>query len=96
MASNVEWMQKHVEHYWANKNDMCEAIEEIEDLDKLGPGFTSTDPLEEIDIGDGVTPRLTFIKKDLNAEYKASLTKLLKEYVEIFCLELSRDAWFKP
>jgi hypothetical protein len=26
MTSNVEWLQKHVEHYWANKNDMCEAI----------------------------------------------------------------------
>jgi hypothetical protein len=46
MTSNVEWLQKRVEHYWANKNDMCEAIEEIEDLDKLALGFMSTDPLE--------------------------------------------------
>jgi hypothetical protein len=52
-----------VEHYRANKNDMCEAIEETEDLDKFGLGFTSADPLEEIDIGDGVIQRLTFIKK---------------------------------
>jgi hypothetical protein len=28
-------------------------IEEFRDLDKLGQGFTSVDPLEEIDIGDG-------------------------------------------
>jgi hypothetical protein len=46
MTSNVEWLQKRVEHYRANKNDMCEAIEETEDLDKLGLGFTSADPLE--------------------------------------------------
>jgi hypothetical protein len=39
-----------VEHYRANKNDMYEAIEETKDLDKLGPGFMSADPLEEIDI----------------------------------------------
>jgi hypothetical protein len=52
-----------VEHYRANKNDMCEAIEETEDLDKLGPSFTSDDPLEEIDIGDGVTPRPTLLRK---------------------------------
>jgi hypothetical protein len=52
-----------VENYRANKNDTCEAIEETEDLDKLGLGFMSADPLEEIDIGDGVTPRPTFIKK---------------------------------
>jgi hypothetical protein len=39
VTSNVEWLQKRVEHYLANKNDMCEAIEETEDLDKLGPGM---------------------------------------------------------
>jgi hypothetical protein len=44
VASNVEWLQKHVEHYRANKNDMCEVIEETDDLDKLGPGFMSVDP----------------------------------------------------
>jgi hypothetical protein len=48
---------------------MCEAIEETEDLDKLGPCFISVDPLEEIDIGDGVTPRLTFVSKNFNADY---------------------------
>jgi hypothetical protein len=63
MAPNVEWLQKCVEHYRANKNDMCEAIEEMGDLDKLGPGFMLANPLEEIDIGDGVTPRPTFVKK---------------------------------
>jgi hypothetical protein len=64
MASIVEWLQKRVEHYRANKNDMCEAIEEAEDLDKLGPDFMLVDPLEEIDIGDGVTPRPTFVNKN--------------------------------
>ena len=38
-------------------------IEEFRDLDKLGQGFTSADPLEEIDIGDGKTPRPTFVNK---------------------------------
>jgi hypothetical protein len=64
MASIVEWLQKRVEHYRANKNDMCEAIEEAEDLDKLDPDFMLVDPLEEIDIGDGVTPRPTFVNKN--------------------------------
>jgi hypothetical protein len=36
-------------------------IEEFRDLDKLGQGFTSADPLEEIDIGDGKTSRPTFV-----------------------------------
>jgi hypothetical protein len=32
---------------------MCEAIEDFDDLSKLGKGFTPADPLEEVDIGDG-------------------------------------------
>jgi hypothetical protein len=84
MASNVEWLQKRVEHYRANKNDMCEAIEEIEDLDKLGPSFMLVDPLEEIDIGDGVTPRPTFVNKNLNDDYKNNLVEFLREYVDCF------------
>jgi hypothetical protein len=35
---------------------MCEAIEDFDDLSKLGQGFTSVDPLEEVDIGDGTEP----------------------------------------
>jgi hypothetical protein len=84
MTSNVEWLQKCVEHYRANKNDMCEPIEETEDLDKLGPGFMSADPLEEIDIGDGVTPKPSFVNKNLSADYKSNLVKLLREYVDCF------------
>jgi hypothetical protein len=84
MISNVEWLQKRVGHYQTNKNDMCEAIEEMEDLDKLGPGFMLVDPLEEIDIGDGVTPRPTFINKNLSANYKSNLVRLLREYVDCF------------
>jgi hypothetical protein len=73
-----------VDHYRANKNNMCEAIEEMEDLDKLGLGFMSADPLEEIDIGDSVTPRLTFVNKNLSVDYKNNLVVLLREYVDYF------------
>ena len=34
---------------WSDRdkaNDMCEAIEDLGDLDKLGQGFTSADPLK--------------------------------------------------
>jgi hypothetical protein len=29
---------------------MCEAIEDFDDLSKLGQGFTSADPLEKVDV----------------------------------------------
>ena len=44
---------ERIEHYRSRMNDMCEAIEDTEDMDKLGQGFTSADPLEKVDIGDG-------------------------------------------
>jgi hypothetical protein len=95
MASNVEWLQKCVEHYQANKNDMCETIEETEDLDKLGPGFMSANSLEEIDIGDSVTPRPTFVNKNLSADYKNNLVKFLREYVDCFAWNYQEMLGFK-
>jgi hypothetical protein len=84
-----------VQHYRANKYDMCEAIEETEDLDKLGSGFMSTDSLEEIDIGDGVTPRPTFVNKNLSADYKNNLVEFFR-VCRLVYLELPRNARFKP
>ena len=63
MDPNEEWLQKHLVDYRSDENDMYESIEELEDMNKLGQGFTSADPLEEVDIGDGSIPRLTFVKQ---------------------------------
>ena len=59
-------------------------IEEFRDLDKLGQGFTSADPLEEIDIGDGKTPRPTFVNKTLETDPRDEMIGLLKEYSDCF------------
>ena len=57
---------------------MCEAIEDLDDLDKLGQGFMSADPLEKVDIGDGSIPRPTFVNANLSDDCKVDLIKLLK------------------
>ena len=87
MDPNSEWLQKRLVEYRSNENDMYESIEELDDMDKLGQGFTSADPLEEIDIGDGSTPRPTFVIANLRADHKAKLIELLKEYVCCFAWE---------
>jgi len=109
--SNAEWLQQRIEHYRARTKDMCETINESEDMDKLGQGFTPADPLEKVDLGDGTIPRPTFVNKNLSVEFKGDLIKLLKEYIDCFAWEhsempgLSRDlvehrlpikAGFKP
>ena len=63
MDPNSEWLQKRLVEYRSNENDMYESIEELDDMDKLGQGFTSAGPLEEIDIGDGSISRPTFVTK---------------------------------
>jgi hypothetical protein len=65
-------------------NDMCEAIEDFYEVEKLGQGFSSIDPLEEIDIGDWITPWLTFVNKNMSLEYKDVAIKLLIDYVDCF------------
>jgi hypothetical protein len=55
----------------ASNSSEVSTIEEFRDLDKLGQGFTSIDPLEEIDIGDGKTPWPTFLA------YSLSLGKIM-------------------
>jgi hypothetical protein len=65
MQKNVEWLRHRTEQYQSITNDMCETIEDFDEVEKLGQGFLLADPLEEIDIEDGITPRLTFVKKNV-------------------------------
>jgi hypothetical protein len=71
---SVKWLQKRTEEYRSKQNDMHETIEDFEDMDKLGHGFSSADPLEEIDIGDGSVPRPTFVNANLKANEKSKVT----------------------
>src|SRR4051812_38210956 len=87
MDSNSKWLQKRLEDYRYNGNDMFEPIEELEDMDKLGQGFASADPLDEIDIGGGSIPRPTFVNKNLEVDCKAKIIELLKEYICCFAWE---------
>ena len=55
--------------------------------DKLGHGFTSTDELEEVDIGPRDRPRATYVSAKLDPEYKQELIDLLKEFKDCFAWE---------
>jgi hypothetical protein len=81
---NIEWLRHRTKQYRSNINNICKAIEDFEEVEKIRQGFSSTDPLEEIDIGDGITPRPTFVNKNMSLEYKDAIINLLKEYVDCF------------
>jgi hypothetical protein len=80
----VDWLRHRTEQYWSTMNDMCEAIEDFNEIEKLGHGFLSADPLEEIDIVDAITPRLAFVNKNISLEHKDAIIKLLKDYIDCF------------
>jgi hypothetical protein len=63
---------------------MCEAIEDFDEVEKLGQGFSSVDPLEDIDIRDAITSRPTFVNKNVSSEHKDAIIKLLKDFVDCF------------
>jgi hypothetical protein len=84
MQKNVEWLWHRTEQYRSTMNDMCEAIEDFDEVEKLGHVFSSADPLEEIDIGDGITPRPTLVTKNMSLEHKDAIIKLLRDYVDYF------------
>jgi hypothetical protein len=84
MQKNAEWLWHHTEQYQSTTNDMCEATEDFDEVEKLGQGFSLVDPLEEIDIGDEITPRSTFVNKNMSLEHKEAIIKLLRDYVDCF------------
>jgi hypothetical protein len=68
----------------SSDSSVGDMIEEFRDLDKLGQGFTSADPLEEIDIENGKTLRPTFVNKTLETDPRNEMIGLLKEYSDCF------------
>lgn len=68
----------------ASNSSELSTIVEFKDLDKLGLGFTLVDSLEEIDIGDGKTPRPNFVNKTLEAHPRDEMIGFLKEYFDCF------------
>jgi hypothetical protein len=58
---------------------MCEAIEDFEEVEMLGQGFSLVDPLDEIGIGDGITPKPIFVNKNMSLEHKCDIPLLSKD-----------------
>jgi hypothetical protein len=81
---NVEWLRHRTEQYQSITNDMCESIEDFDEVEKFGQGFSSADPLEEIDIGVGITPRPTFVNKNMSLDHMDAIIKLLRGYIDYF------------
>jgi hypothetical protein len=84
MQKNIKWLRHLTEQYRPITNDMCATTKNFDEVEKLGQRFSTVDPLEEIDIGDGITPRPTFVNKNISLEHKDAIIKLLRSYIDYF------------
>jgi hypothetical protein len=65
---------------------------DLADDGKLGYRFTSTDELEEVDIGPGDKPRPTFICKKFDPSLREPMIALPKEYSDCFAWDYTEMA----
>jgi hypothetical protein len=62
---DLEWLSRRTEKYHSSKDDAMGVVEDLDEMGKLGRGFSSMDDLDKVDIGDGVIPQPTYISARL-------------------------------
>jgi hypothetical protein len=63
---DLEWLSRWIAEYCSSKDDAMGVVEDLDELGKIGRGFSSMDDLEKVDIGDGVIPWPTHVCAHLN------------------------------
>jgi hypothetical protein len=63
---DLEWLSMWTTEYRSSKDDAVDVVEDLDELGKLGRGFSSMDDIEKVDIGDGVVHRPTYVSAHLN------------------------------
>jgi hypothetical protein len=56
--------------YRSSKDNAMGMVKDLDELGKLGRGFSSMDDIEKVYIGDGVVPRATYGSARLNMSKK--------------------------
>jgi hypothetical protein len=70
ISKDLEWLSRQTMEYRSYTDDAMGVVEDLDELGKLGRGFSSMDDLEEVDIGDGVVSQPTYVSARLNTSQK--------------------------
>jgi hypothetical protein len=65
ISRDLEWLNRWTAEYCSSTDNAIGVLEDLDELGKLGQDFSSMDDMEEIDIGDGVVPRPTYVSARL-------------------------------
>jgi hypothetical protein len=95
VSKDLEWLSRRTVEYRSYIDDAMGMVEDLDELGKLDQGFSSMDDLEEVDIGDGVISRPTFVSACLNTSKKIGNNQVVEGVHVLFCLGLHQDARVK-
>jgi hypothetical protein len=95
VSNDLESLSRRRTKYHSYTDDAMSMVEDLDELGKLGQGFSSMDDLEKVDIGDRVIPRHTYVSARLNMSQKTRNNQVVEGIHVLFCLGLHQDAWFK-
>jgi hypothetical protein len=59
-------------------------VEDLDNIGKLGQGFTSVDELVEVNLGEEMDKRPMYINASLDSEQKHRIHELLREFMDCF------------
>jgi hypothetical protein len=65
-SKDLEWLSRWTAEYHSYMDDGMGVVEDLDELGKLGKGFSSMDDLEKVNIDDGVVPRPIYVSARLN------------------------------
>jgi hypothetical protein len=70
VSKELEWLSRRTAEYRSYTDDAMGVVEDLDELGKIGRGFSSMDDIEKLDIGDGVVLRPTYVSLRLNTSQK--------------------------
>jgi hypothetical protein len=73
VSKDLESLSRRTTEYRSYTEDVMGVVKDLDELGKLGRGFSSMDDLEEVDIGGGVISRPTYVSAHLNMGQKQEI-----------------------
>jgi hypothetical protein len=70
VSKDHEWLSRQTVEHHLYTDDAMGVVEDLDELGKLGRGYSSMDDLEKVDIGDGVISQPTYVSVRLNTREK--------------------------
>jgi hypothetical protein len=67
---SMAWLRQRTVEYRSQENSKTEVVEDLDEIGKLGLGFSSVDELQEVNLGEQGLLRLTYVKVVLDEKQK--------------------------